>query len=578
MSIHGSKLLEQVAGAGTSACPESMMTLADVLRRLEHDDHLDQRQLRETRSTVNTVCRALGTQPDMVPAEPRQLRPQLAKLTQAMVDVSPGRWCNVKSLTLKALRRAGLKSMAGRSREALAPDWEALRALIPDRHFQSGISRLMTYCTERGVSPTAVTPQTFVQFGLEVENYSLVRDPGGLYRDTCKLWNRAVRTIPGWPQLKVAVPDRRRTFALTLDEFPSPFRADVEGFLTRCAEPDVFSDSYYKPVAELTLRNRRGYILMAATALVQTGVPISQITSLDVIVNIDHAKALLKFLYNRAGDKTNNQIYHIATLLKTISRHHLHQSEETVDQLRRLCKKLKPEGEGFTEKNRRCLRQFADLNKLASLLRLPQRVTAQVVRRRQIRRRDAVRVAFATAIGILLNIPVRADNLAGLRLDQHLQFAGDRAFLIVTSDETKNAVAVEAELTTRLVRLLHTYVQEFRPLLIGTPVPWLFPGKKGARRPSGGFGQQLSGFIAKEAGVVMTPHQFRHLAAKLYLDQHPDGFETVRRLLGHKSIETTMRYYRELESVLAGKRYAALLDELLADHNAASRRPVTEGV
>lgn len=123
-------------------------------------------------------------------------------------------------------------------------------------------------------------------------------------------------------------------------------------------------------MAELTLRNRRGYILMAATALVQTGVPISQITSLDVIVNIDHAKALLKFLYNLAGDKTNNQIYHIATLLKTISRHHLHQSEETVDQLRRLCKKLKPEGEGFTEKNRRCLRQFADLTKLASLLRL----------------------------------------------------------------------------------------------------------------------------------------------------------------------------------------------------------------
>jgi len=62
----------------------------------------------------------------------------------------------------------------------------------------------------------------------------------------------------------------------------------------------------------------------------------------------------------------------------------------------------------------------------------------------------------------------------------------------------------------------------------------------------------------------MTPHQFRHLAAKLYLDQHQDGCETVRRLLGHKSLETTMRYYRELETVLAGKRYAALLEELLA--------------
>ena len=62
----------------------------------------------------------------------------------------------------------------------------------------------------------------------------------------------------------------------------------------------------------------------------------------------------------------------------------------------------------------------------------------------------------------------------------------------------------------------------------------------------------------------MTPHQFRHLAAKLYLDQHPDGGESVRRLLGHKSLQTTMRYYRELESVLAGRRYAALLDELMA--------------
>ena len=399
MATHGSKMRAERL-AGDRACPGSMMTLADVLRRLEADDGLDQRQLREMRSAVNTVCRALGTQPDLVPAEPRQLRPKLAKLTPAFAGVSPGRWCNIKSLTLKALKRAGLKSMAGRSRDALAPDWEALRALIPDRHFQSGLCRLMSFCTERGVSPAAVTAETFVQFGLEVENDSLVRDPGGLYRDTCKLWNRAVRTIPGWPQLEVAVPDRRRTFALTLDDFPSPFRMEVEGFLTRCAEPDVFSDSYCKPVAELTLRNRRGYILMAATALVHTGVPISLVTGLDVIVDIDNAKALLRFLYNRAGDKTNNQIYHIGTLLKTISRHHLHQPEETVAQLRNLCKKLKPGNEGFTEKNRRCLRQFADVKKLANLLTLPQRVIAQVGRRHQIRRRDAVRVAFATAVGI----------------------------------------------------------------------------------------------------------------------------------------------------------------------------------
>ena len=378
MSIHGSKFPERVAPDGTSACPDSMVTLADVLRRLQADDGLDQRQLREMRSAVNTVCRALGTQPDLVPAQPRQLRPKLAKLTPAIAGVSPGRWCNIKSLTLKGLKRAGLKSMAGRSREALAPDWEVLRALIPGRHFQSGLSRFMSYCTERGIDPSAVTNQTFVEFGSEVKNYSLVRDPGSLNRDSCKLWNRAVRTVPGWPQLEVAVPDRRRTFALALDAFPAPFQTDVEGFLASGADPDVFSDSYHKPLAELTIRGRRRLILMATTALVHSGMPIKAITGLDVLVDIKHAKALLRFLYGRAGSRTTNQIYQIATLLKTISRHHLHQPEKTVDQLRKLCMGLKPKSGGFTEKNRRCIRQFNDLKKLANLLTLTERVITQV--------------------------------------------------------------------------------------------------------------------------------------------------------------------------------------------------------
>jgi hypothetical protein len=331
--------------------------------------------MREMCSAIRRVCRVLGTEPSLVAAEPRQLRPRLAKLTPATAGVTTARWRNIKSLVLKAVKRAGFKCMAGRSREPLAPEWEALRALLPNRHVQSGLSRLMTFCTARGIGPTAVCADTFVQFGEEVQNYSLSRDPGGLYRNTCKLWNLAVRTIPEWPQREVPVPDRRRNFALTLDDFPSSFRQDVENFLGRGADPDVFSDTYYKPLAKLTLHNRKRYILMAATALVRTGVSISQITGLDVLVKIKHAKTLLRFLYNRAGDRTTNQIYHIATLLKTIARHHLHLPEETVDQIRRQCKALKPRSEGFTDKNRRCLRQFTDNKKLVNLLTLGEQAT-----------------------------------------------------------------------------------------------------------------------------------------------------------------------------------------------------------
>jgi len=82
----------------------------------------------------------------------------------------------------------------------------------------------------------------------------------------------------------------------------------------------------------------------------------------------------------------------------------------------------------------------------------------------------------------------------------------------------------------------------------------------------------MSDFIAREAGVEMTLHQFRHLAAKLFLDQHPDGYETVRRLLGHKSLETTMRYYRELEAVLAASATLRSSTTCLRIYNPAVQR------
>ena len=540
-------------------------TLADVLHRLETHGEIEPRRRRELCSAVRTVCRALNTDPSLMAAQPRQLRARLHGVTAAAAGVGPGRWSNVRSLTLKALKRVGIKTMPGRHREPHAPEWEALRARLPDRRFASGLSRFMSYCTERAIAPASVTAGTFVAFGAELEADSFARDPGGLFRDTCKLWNTAAASIAGWPRLQVDVPVRRVDFALPLDAFPESFRKDVQGFLTQGAEPDVFSDSYCRPVQPLTIRNRRQNILMAATALTKSGFPVAWITGLTVLVELERAKAALRFLYDRAGGKTTGHIYQIATLLKTIARHYVRNSEEAIEPLRKLCKGLKPKSTGLTEKNKRFLRQFTDLKRLVALLTLPECVIGQARHGDGSRRRDAVKVELAVAIAIELVIPIRVENLAGLRLDRHVQFVGNRAHVSIPAEETKNDNAIEAELPTYLARQLRTYIETYRPMLIGSSSPWLFPGENGERRPAGGFSAQIGAFVAKEAGIVMTTHQFRHLAAKLYLDRHPDGFETVRRLLGHKSIETTMRFYRELESVLATQRYGEFLEQLLRE-------------
>lgn len=229
-----------------------------------------------------------------------------------------------------------------------------------------------------------------------------------------------------------------------------------------------------------------------------------------------------------------------------------------------MCSNLNSNKRGLTEKNKRCLRQFANPRKLAALLNLPRQLLADADRIGGDRRGGAVRVMLALAIGIELVIPLRMRNVSGLRLDRHIHRSGERVFLSIAADETKNGNPINAEFPPWLIRLLDRYLEHYRCRLLTVPSPWLFPGEDGEERSSG-FGVQIGDLIAREIGVTMTPHQFRHLAAKLYLDRRPGDYETVRELLGHKDIATTMRFYRELDTVLAVQRYGDLVAQLIQD-------------
>jgi len=46
----------------------------------------------------------------------------------------------------------------------------------------------------------------------------------------------------------------------------------------------------------------------------------------------------------------------------------------------------------------------------------------------------------------------------------------------------------------------------------------------------------------------MTVHQFRHACAAIYLKHRPGEYEVVRRLLGHRNIQTTINFYCGLET------------------------------
>ncbi len=74
-----------------------------------------------------------------------------------------------------------------------------------------------------------------------------------------------------------------------------------------------------------------------------------------------------------------------------------------------------------------------------------------------------------------------------------------------------------------------------------------------------------------QSNQALTPHQFRHLAAKLYLDQHPGNYEVVRRVLGHKSIKTTVNFYTGLETRAAVAHFDETVCGLRSAHAPTGR-------
>ena len=103
---------------------------------------------------------------------------------------------------------------------------------------------------------------------------------------------------------------------------------------------------------------------------------------------------------------------------------------------------------------------------------------------------------------------------------------------------------------------------------------FLFPGTAHDQKLTRGLGAQISQRLWKLLGLRITPHQFRHAAAAIILKNDPGNYELVRRVLGHKNLQTTTNFYVGLETASATRRFGELVLSGASAHdlNARSRR------
>jgi len=428
--------------------------------------------------------------------------------------------------------------LPGRHRNELSLGWLAFSNVLTSRSDKIALSRMLHYWSARGIEPSGVTEGNFDEYRLHLDR-SLLKRPDETFAMTVRAWRRAEAAVNGWPKVSVSIPDRRRQWVFRWDRFPSSLRQDCQTWCDRLAGRDLMEDTPFRPVRPVTVAHREWQIRSFASALVRRGRDPAMLTSLSKLIEIDAFKSGLRFFLDREGGTPTTAIADLASSLKAVARHHVRVEPHHLDQIGSIIRRLAPGRRGLTETNWARLRHLDDRENMFALLRLPDELIGQARRHRN-HQRGAVRAQMAVAIEILLMAPVRMSNLTKLDIEKNLVRLGHgRALhIVIGAEEVKNRELLEYPLPPESVDLLERYIREFRPHLTSAGNTALFPGIDGGSKNQAFFGTQISRTVCAHTGLRVHPHLFRHIAAKLFLDANPGAYEVVRRVLGHRSIDT----------------------------------------
>jgi integrase len=396
----------------------------------------------------------------------------------------------------------------------------------------------------------------------------LHRKPNVLHRTVALVWNE-VAGAPGSGLSRVAVPSfrgpvRRIDWAM----LPASFRDDLDQYLNWCRGSDPFApEARARPLAPQTVRLRRDQIHAAATALVESGVAPADVTSLGAIVTPDTLKRILRRRLEAQGGSHNTFNLDLGKALVQIAREWVKAEPATLTELKRLVGKMPVQFSGLTDKNKRFLRQFDDPLVMQRLLSLPDRLWAEVKRDTLPSFRTLAKAQVALAVALLLYVPVRIQNLAAIAFDTHL-FLRDGVRSVSSLEfhaaEVKNGRDLAFDIPPHVAKMLIEYRDRIAPKVLDKRPERLFVNPDGSSKHQKAVADLITRFLKNRAGVVLTPHQFRHLSAKLILDAEPGSFEIVRQLLGHKSLKTTVAAYAGIDSRRAARHHHRLIEQMLA--------------
>jgi integrase len=203
---------------------------------------------------------------------------------------------------------------------------------------------------------------------------------------------------------------------------------------------------------------------------------------------------------------------------------------------------------------------------LRRLYRLPEILWVEA-RRGKANRRTLAKAQVALAVAIESYTALRLQNLVTIEYGTHLflrESVRATSSLEIPGHEVKNRTDLAFDIPPGLAKMLIEYRDHVAPKIIGHRPTRLFVNVDGTPKKQANLSVLIMDYLRRRAGIVLTPHQFRHLAAKVVLEARPGAFEFVKQFLGHTSIKTTVSAYASIDTRRAARWHQHLVEQALA--------------
>ncbi len=536
------------------------LTLAGFIAVVEADAELPLQRRRNLCSSMRKFACVVGGSMQMEASFP-VFRNLIGDADIAAAGVSPTRWSNIRSDMSFVLKRYGAATRAP-LRGHLSAEWAGIRDLLDgNEKLRRGLSSFIHWCNAEGIKPVEVDSSVFDRFLEHLRTDTLKRKPEKTHQNASKLWNEGVSLYEDWPRQSVAVPRYRKNISFAWDEFPAPFRNDVDAYL-RFMGGDHPTEAHCAgvPRKPTTLENHRHQIRRFASALVRDGYVINDLTSLSDLVAIENFRRAVRYYHDVWLGEKRASLFEMVSTMVVVAQEYVGIDGDELEELKSIRNRLKCRERGMTDKNRNRLRPLLSPQNQIKFLCLPDKLLKTAGKKGKTHR-SALLVQTALIHEILIHAPLRLANLVNLNINRHIKRvkngARSQLFIVIPADEVKNQEMLDYELPEPTVRLFDRYMSEYRPLLLKRPEDgWLFPGEVHGHKHEVTLRGQLCKAVEKHAGLKVNPHLYRHIAAFFYLQAHPGDYETVRRLLGHRSVDTTMNFYAEFDGLAARRLYS----------------------